>query len=127
MMMSECDSIVGFTEAVELSMRDRCKILTPTETLENDGEVIKSYAQSTSTPCRWTAVSSSESSRDTYILVTGVWKIVLPLGTQVTYESRVLLTHKLGVELNDPIEAQVDGDPQVIIGALQCNLKAIKT
>ena len=117
----------GLQDTVESWFYDRCVIVKNTLTEADDGELIVSNGTSTSTACRWTSVSASENVRGPLILSSSAWRLVVPKSASLGHQDRVRLTHKMGMELVVPIETQVDGNPQHVVGALQANLKAIET
>lgn len=112
---------------VEEFFMDTCKILTHAETQGHDGELTSSYTPGVAISCRWSPIRSAESSAGSVIFSDSQWKLILPMGTVIDHLDRVELTHRMGEELPDPVEAGVDGDPQTIVGAIQVNLKILET
>jgi hypothetical protein len=119
--------VQSMTDTVEEFLLDTCVILSEEETEADDGEILKTYTEGSPIPCRWSPVTEKEEPRGTFTISDTEWKLTVPGDTVVSYLDMVRLTHKMDVALETPLEAQVSGDPQVVLGALQINLRKVKS
>ncbi|MCB9172350.1 MAG: hypothetical protein H6637_05440 [Ardenticatenales bacterium] len=112
---------------VEASMKDRCRVLTPTYTTDAaTRERVKGEpSASAETRCSFVPVASSErlSRQFAQLDITAV--AYLPLGSVVTHASGFRLTKRNGDEVDPPEEYDVDGEPQVLDTALLLKLKTV--
>jgi hypothetical protein len=119
------DELARMQAAQEAAMMDTCDILERERVGQYESGIARTgYVLAATTPCGFDPTASEEVMDGAQVAVTDA-RLRLPIGAEVGPLSRVRITHRFGVELDDRPTYEAIGRPERGPSGLVLNLRLV--